>query len=77
MTPQLRNAEKEFNQFSSLYQKSIFVIAKGKTLEDALSNNEKIMPLLDSMKQSGNIYAYTNVSTILVSEKEQQTRIQR
>jgi 1-acyl-sn-glycerol-3-phosphate acyltransferase len=77
MTPQLKNAEKEFNQFSSLYQKSVFVIAKGNTLEDALSNNEKIMPLLDSMKQSGNIYAYTNVSTILVSEKEQLARIER
>ena len=77
MTPQLKTAEKEFNKFSSLYQKSIFVISKGKTLEEALSNNEKILPALDSMKKNGDIYAFTNVSSILVSDKEQKIRIER
>ncbi|MDB5228962.1 MAG: methyltransferase protein [Bacteroidota bacterium] len=75
MTPQLKNAEKEFNQFSSLYQKSVFIISKGKTMEEALAVNEKILPVLNNMKTNGSIYAYTNISSIWVSETEQKSRI--
>lgn len=77
MTPQLKTAEKEFNQFSSMYQKSVFIISKGKTMNEALAVNEKILPALDSMKSNGNIYAYTNISSFWVSEKEQRLRIEQ
>jgi 1-acyl-sn-glycerol-3-phosphate acyltransferase len=77
MTPQLKDAEKEFNSFSSMYQKSVYVIAQGKNLNSTLLTNESILKVLDSLKTNGNIYDYTNISTILISEKEQILRIQR
>jgi 1-acyl-sn-glycerol-3-phosphate acyltransferase len=76
MTPQLQRSEKMFNQFSNLYQKSVFVMARGSTLEDALSNNEKILPLCHKMKNSGTVSGFTNISTVFASEGEQVRRIE-
>lgn len=75
MTPQLKHAEEVFNKFSSFYKRSIFVVAKGKTMDEALANNETILPELDAMKAKGEIISYSNVANILVSDKEQQNRI--
>jgi hypothetical protein len=77
MTPQLSNKQKKCSTNLAAYiNKSVYVIAKGNSLEDALDNNKKILPalkMLDSMKQLVAIFMdISNVSTILVSEKEQQ-----
>lgn len=77
MTPQLMEAEKAFNKFSNIYQKSVFVISNGKTMEEALTNNERIRPALNSLKKEEKIYAFTDISGILVSEKTQKARIEK
>lgn len=77
MTPQLQQAEKVFNEFSSFYNKSVYVVAKGASLNDALDNNKKILPALNKMLEAKQISGFTDISTILVSEKEQQKRIEK
>jgi 1-acyl-sn-glycerol-3-phosphate acyltransferase len=77
MTPQLKHAEKVFNEFSSFYKKSVFVIAKGKTMDEALASNEAILPELNKMKANGEILSFSNVGSILVSDKEQQRRLDK
>ncbi len=75
MSKQTKNAEAVVNNVSSFYQKSVFQITKGNTLEEALMQNEKSLPLLDSMKAEGKIKSFTNVSILLPSEQEQKRRI--
>ena len=75
MSKQTKNAEAVVNNVSSFYQKSVFQITKGNTLEEALIQNEKSLPLLDSMKAEGKIKSFTNVSVLLPSKQEQKRRI--
>ena len=77
MSPQLKTAEQKINSFSSIYKKSVFVIAKGNTMEAALNNNEQIIPQLNALKDDGKIFGYTNPTTILPSNKEQIVRIEK
>jgi 1-acyl-sn-glycerol-3-phosphate acyltransferase len=77
MSPQLKASEQLFNRISSYYQKSVFVLSKGKTLDEALSKNEQILPVLNHMKASGKIKNFTSVSNLLLSEAEQKARLDR
>ncbi len=77
MSSSLKYAEDKMNRITSIYQKSIFVITNGKSQENALMNNEKIVPALENLKASGKILSYASVSSVLPSAKEQQKRINR
>lgn len=77
MSPQLKEAEKTLNAISSYYQKSIFVIAKGRSLDEALAAHERLLPTISRMQSAGSITSYTNVSTLLLSQEEQARRIAR
>jgi len=73
----LQEAENELNKISNLSQKSVFLITTGKTLEEALKRNESILPVLDSLKEINLVKKYSSVSTLLMSDSMQQSRISR
>lgn len=75
MSNELTAAEKEVNKISSYYQKSIYLFNSGTTLEEALVESEKSLPLLQGLKRDGIISTFTSVSQLLPSVDEQNKRI--
>lgn len=77
MSPELKYAEEKMNRITSIYQKSVFVITNGNSQENALQNNEKIIPELERLKKDGNLLNFASVATVLPSKAEQLKRIAR
>ena len=77
MPESLRQAEMQMNRITSFYRKSVFILTSGNTLEETLEENEKMVPVLRSMKENGTLISYTGPSLLLPSTKEQLQRIER
>ncbi len=77
MSPRLKASEAEMNRIGSYYHKSVFVVAEGKTLDEALTKSEAALPTLKRMKQEGLLNSFTGISSFIISEKEQKERIER
>ena len=77
MSPALKESESEMNRIGSFYHKSIFVVATGKSLNDALEKSESAQPQIREMQKDGLLNSYTGVSSFIISEREQNERLQR
>ncbi len=77
MSKFLQDAEKQLNKITSASRKSIYIVSAGKTKEQALERNQNLKPLLDSLQSIGLVKSYTSVSSLLKSEKEQQSLIDK
>ncbi len=75
MSPALKEAETKLNQVTQSSSRSIFVVADGANLEEALKNSERIIPKMDELKQQGVVKKYSSVSSFLLSDSLQQSRI--
>jgi 1-acyl-sn-glycerol-3-phosphate acyltransferase len=76
-SPELTKAEQNLNNISSVSLRSIFLVSSGKTLDDALVNNEKNIPALNILEKEKTLRKYSTISTILLSKTEQNKRINR
>ncbi|MGZ4034618.1 MAG: 1-acyl-sn-glycerol-3-phosphate acyltransferase [Bacteroidia bacterium] len=76
-SPELSKAEQNLNAISSVSLRSIFLVSSGKTLDEALANNEKNIPALNKLEKEQTLRKYSTISTILLSKAEQQKRINR
>ena len=54
---------------------SVYVVTEGDTWDEALSTRTRIAPLLDSLKASGALTQYSDVTAFICSKEEQQQRI--
>jgi len=77
MTPKLHEAERKFNAINAYTAQSVYIVSDGNNLEEALENNERIVPILQQLQQNGVIKKTAGVNDLLLSEKEQQARINR
>ncbi len=77
MPENLRKAEEQMNSITTFYQKSVFVLTSGSTLQEALESNEKIIPVLQSLKADRSVLTFTGASALLPSSKEQLRRLER
>jgi 1-acyl-sn-glycerol-3-phosphate acyltransferase len=77
MPEHLEKAEKNLNNISTVSLKDIYVVSYGKSLDEALENQESILPLLDSLQEQQAIKKYSGISSMLISKKEQQQRAER
>jgi uncharacterized protein len=73
----LAKAEQNLNSISNVSLKSIYLVASGKNLDEALANNEKSLPALNKLQKDNVLKKYSTVSTILLSKGEQLKRIAR
>ena len=73
----LAKAEQNLNSISNVSLRSIYLVSSGKNLDEALSHNEKNLPLLKQLEAEGSLKKYSSVSTFLLSEAEQRERIAR
>jgi 1-acyl-sn-glycerol-3-phosphate acyltransferase len=73
----LAKAEQNLNAISNVSLKSIYLVASGKDLDEALANSEKSLPALDKLEKDKILKKYSSISTILLSKAEQEKRITR
>ncbi len=77
MSPELKESERKFNAINSFIASSVYLVAEGNTLEEALQNSERIQPSLQQLLQKGTVKKISGVGGLLLSEKEQQARIDK
>lgn len=77
MSPGLKAAEDKLNRINAYTAQSLYLVTEGPTLNSALERQEQLLPQIRQLQQQGLIKKYTGVSTLLLSQQEQQARIQR
>ncbi len=77
MSPELKEAEQKLNKINAYTAQSLYLLAEGKTFEEALQANERAMPLLQELKLKGAIRKTSGIGDLLLSHKEQQARIDK
>lgn len=77
MNDETTNAQKKLESINRSSLSAIYVVSGGDNLQAALRKSEKVLPLLQSMKQEHTIHKYSTVSTFLISDSLQRRRIER
>lgn len=77
MDKKLIKAEQNLNAISNVSLKNIYLVSSGKNLEQALIQSEKNLPILQKLEQEQLIRKYSTISTLILSQAEQQKRINR
>lgn len=77
MSEDLTQAEHNLNKITSVSQKTIYLIATGKDLNEALDNNETLTRNIETLKNEGIVSSAMEISPILRSELSQQRRIDK
>ncbi|MFZ1784342.1 MAG: 1-acyl-sn-glycerol-3-phosphate acyltransferase [Ferruginibacter sp.] len=77
MSSTLRASEKKLNQINQYALQSVYLVTEGKTLDDALANNEKLVKQIEKLQEQQVIKKYSGVSSLIISDSLQQIRIER
>ncbi|MEO7765822.1 MAG: 1-acyl-sn-glycerol-3-phosphate acyltransferase, partial [Ferruginibacter sp.] len=77
MSDRLKESEDELNSINEYALKSVYLVTEGKTLNEALINNEKIVTEIEQLKERGIVKKYSGVSSLIISDSLQQQRINR
>ncbi len=72
---EIKAAEKELEESTSLTSKTIYVASYGKSMEEVLQNNSRLFSDLSTAKQQNKILNFSSVGGIMLSQKEQQQKI--
>ena len=75
MTDDLKKSESNLNAINQYALKSVYVVSDGKTLDEALRNNEHLSSTIDSLKQQNIVTRYSGVSSLIISDSLQKKRI--
>ena len=73
----IKAAEKQLEESTSLTSKTIYVAAYGKSMEEVLQNNSQLFADLAKEKQQNKILNFSSVGGIVLSQKEQQQKIEK
>ncbi len=77
MSPQMQAAEARFNSINASISRSIYLVAEGNTLNEALNTNSQILPAIGQLQQQGVVKKAAGPADMLLSTTEQQARIDR
>jgi uncharacterized protein len=77
MTPQLKESEATLDRISQYTLRSVFVVTKGKTLDEALENTEKLVQKADQLKADGLVRKFLDITQVAIPTGLQQQRIDR
>ena len=75
MSSDLKRSEARLNKINEYALKSVYLVAEGKNLNEALVNNEKLVQKLDLLKDKNIIKKYSGVSSLIISDSLQKARI--
>ncbi len=74
---ELKISEAKLQKLSDITSKSIYTISYGDFEEQALSRNSALSSFLEKEKKEGKILSYNSIGSIVLSEKDQQKRIEK
>lgn len=77
MSSRLKKAEKELNKINQYALQSVYLVTEGKTLDEALVNNEKLVIQIEKLQDRQIVKKYSGVSSLIISDSLQQVRIDR
>lgn len=77
MSSKLKASEKQLNQINEYALQSIYLVTEGKTLDDALENNEKLVTQIDQLQSKDIVKKYSGVSSLIISDSLQKVKIER
>jgi 1-acyl-sn-glycerol-3-phosphate acyltransferase len=77
MSPTLKKAETKLNRINKFSLQSVYLVTEGKTLDEALSNDEKLSAKIDLLKEKNIVIKYSGVSSLIISDSLQKARIYR
>lgn len=77
MPEKLKQAETRLNTLNVFSLQSVYLVSEGKTLDDALVNNEKLVNTIEKLKEQDIVKKYSGVSSLIVSDSLQTARIKR
>lgn len=74
---QLNRAQENLDRINKYSLKSVYVISRGQTLDEAMRVNERASRKLENLKAQGVIDKYASVSAVMISDSLQRSRIER
>lgn len=74
---EIKAAEKDLEESTSLTEKTIYVASYGKSMEEVLQNNSQLFADLSKEKQTNKIVHFSSVGGIMLSQKQQQQKIDK
>jgi len=77
MPPHLKQAETKLNKINKYALQSVYLVSEGKTLNEALQNNEKLAGAIEKLKERNIVINYSGVSSFIISDSLQRERIAR
>jgi len=77
MTEKLKQAENNLKKVNIFSLQSIYLVAEGKNLNEALINNEKMLDKVEQLREKGIVKKYSGVSSLIMSDSLQRTKIER
>lgn len=77
MPAHLKKAEQQLNAINQAALQSVYLVAEGKNMEEALKQSEKLTAEVETLKEKHLISAYSGVSGLIVSDSLQHQRIAR
>jgi 1-acyl-sn-glycerol-3-phosphate acyltransferase len=73
---ELKISEAKLEKLSDITSKSIYTISYGNSEEEALSRNSDLSQFLEKEKKDGKILSYNSVGNVVLSEKDQQKKVE-
>ena len=77
MSSKLKDSEKKLNRINQYALQSVYLVTEGKTLDEALVNNEKLVNQIEKLQEKDIVKKYSGVSALIISDSLQQIRIER
>jgi 1-acyl-sn-glycerol-3-phosphate acyltransferase len=77
MSSKLKASEKKLNQINQYALQSVYLVTEGKTLDDALVNNEKLVTEIEKLQDKNIVKKYSGVSSLIISDSLQKIKIER
>jgi predicted RND superfamily exporter protein len=73
----LNKAQEHLDKINNFSLSSVYIVSKGKDLNEALKSNEIVTQKLNELKSENIVTKFSSVSTMLISDSLQQQRINR
>ncbi len=77
MSAKLKKAEKDLNDINQFSLQSVYLVTEGKTLNEALTHNEKLATEIQGLEAKGIVKKHSGVSSFIISDSLQKLRIAR
>jgi 1-acyl-sn-glycerol-3-phosphate acyltransferase len=77
VSPRVLLAQNKLNRINKFALRSVYLVSEGKTLDQALVNDEKLTDTIEALKQKNVVIKYSGVSALIISDSLQRVRIER